>query len=108
MSLSQQADLGVLQMQILWLLGKKPSHGYDLMKQLSEIKRTKITQGTLYPTVAKLQKRGLVTAKTEGKRGKKTYSLTPEGKKLMADNCREFVTIFSGIISDYRCSGCKK
>lgn len=108
MSTNKHDDLGILQMQALWLLGKHPSHGYDLMRQLSEIKNAKITQGTLYPLLGKLQKRGLIASRTEGKRGKKTYHLTKTGKQIMTKNCAEFVTIFSGIISDYRCSSCKK
>lgn len=102
------AGLGVLEMQTLWLIGKGPSHGYELMKGLGKIKRTKITQGTLYPLLAKLKKKKLVKAGEATARGKITYSLTTEGKKVMRRNCGEFVEIFTGIIRDFRCSSCKR
>lgn len=101
-------DLGDLQMQILWFLGKKPAHGYELMKRLSEIKKTRITQGTLYPTVAKLEEMDLIRARKRGARGKKVFSLTPKGKRVMERNCAEFCKIFGGIFVDFYCCGCGK
>ena len=56
-------DLGILQMQILWLLNRKDTHGYELMKNLNEIKNTKITQGTLYPALQRLEELNLIKSK---------------------------------------------
>jgi len=96
-------DLGVLQMQILWLLNKKPSHGYSLLKDLRKIKRSKLTQGTLYPALASLERAHFIKAAKKGIRGKKVYSLTPRGRKAMLEACKEFVLIFSGIFGDFYC-----
>ena len=98
------ADLGLLQMQILWLLSNKPSHGYDLMRQLNEIKKTKITQGTLYPTMQKLV--GLEFVKSAEQDNRKVYTITAAGKKAMDSACNEFVDTFKGIIESYECKGC--
>lgn len=93
------SDLGILQMQILWLLENQPIHGYELMKRLNAIKNTKITQGTLYPTMQKLVSLGYVSSKTEGKR--KIYHLTTKGKNKMDSSCQEFVSMFKCIFERY-------
>lgn len=105
--LGRESDVGALQMQLLWLLSKKPAHGYELMKTLNAIKKTKVTQSTLYPALSALEKKGLVqSGKASGARGKKVYSLTGSGKRVMKQNCAEFVGIFKGIIADFYCPLC--
>lgn len=99
-------DLGLLQMQVLWILSKRPSHGYYLMDLLTRIKHSPITQGTLYPTLAKLEKLGLVTFHTEGPRGKKTYALTAKGRRVAQDTCREFMSTYQDIFYDFGCAKC--
>lgn len=99
-------ELGVLQMQILWLLSKKPTHGYELMHTLSKIKNARITQGTLYPALERLEEMGLVAgkkSKVRADRGKIVYSLTESGFREMSRNCKEFCLIFSGVFKDFYC-----
>lgn len=107
MSVKQHSDLGLLQMQILWILGRKPTHGYELMKKLNSIKTKKIEQGTLYPALQKLEEYGLIRVKETGGRGKKIYELTGEGQDVMIASCEEFSRTFSGIIVDFFCKSCK-
>jgi DNA-binding PadR family transcriptional regulator len=99
-------DLGLLQMQILWLLSKKPMHGYILMKELDELKRTKITQGTLYPTLQKLERLKLI--KSQKKDRTIVYHVTKNGKQAMRENCHDFCRTFSGIIHDFVCGKCNE
>jgi len=99
-------ELGVLQMQLLWLLSKKPTHGYELMRTLSKIKNTRITQGTLYPALERLEEMRLVAgkrSKARADRGKIVYSLTESGFREMDRNCKEFCLIFSGVFKDFYC-----
>lgn len=98
-----EIELGLLQMQILWLL-KKPTHGYCLMKELNELKKTKITQGTLYPTLQRLEELRLISSKIEQRR--KIYRLTTKGKKIMKDACKDFCQTFHGIFHDFVCDKC--
>lgn len=108
MSVSNHINLGLLELQVLWLLGKSPMHGYALMRELSGIKQQSITQGTLYPLLSKLLRKKLVSstrAKTGG-RFRKTYQLTALGKSVMEESCRQFVQVYSGVMYDYGCSGC--
>lgn len=100
-----EIELGLLQMQILWLLNKKATHGYELMKRLNEIKTTKITQGTLYPTLQRLEELKLIKSKERARR--KNYVLTPKGKKIMKNSCVDFCRTFHGIFEDFVCDKCK-
>lgn len=108
MSVNSHINLGLLELQVLWMLGKKPLHGYALMAALSAIKKHAITQGTLYPLLSKLSAKKLVSCKLsrEGHRARKTYQLTSYGKKVMEESCRQFVEVYSGMVLDYGCSGC--
>ncbi|MEM7819257.1 MAG: PadR family transcriptional regulator [Candidatus Aenigmatarchaeota archaeon] len=97
-------EIGILQMQILWLLNKKPIHGYELMKRLNEIKTTKITQGTLYPTLQKLEKLKLIKSRKNER--VIIYYVTSKGKKIMKETCDDFCRTFLGIIKDFVCLKC--
>ncbi len=96
---------GFLEMQILWVLHKHPSYGYELMKTLSELKGKKITQGTVYPTLAKLEKSGLLKSKKDGKRI--VYSITKKGDRTAKIMCEDFSKMFMGIFREFVCSKCK-
>lgn len=99
-------DLGMLQMQVLWLLEREPDHGYSLMKKLNDLKSTKIEQGTLYPLLQKLEKNGYIEVSDVGARGRKIYKITSSGKVVMKRNCEDFVFTFSDIFQDYKCKKC--
>lgn len=99
-----EIELGLLQMQILWLLSHRGTHGYELMKTLSGIKKTKITQGTLYPALQSLEKRGLIKRHENDR--KTVYSTTARGRKVMNETCMDFSRTFFGIFQSYVCEKC--
>lgn len=101
---ASEIELGILQMQILWLLSRKSTHGYELMKSLSILKGTSITQGTLYPTLKRLEELGLIKG-AEADR-KVVYHITAKGRKTINDSCLEFVKTFYGIFHDFACQSC--
>jgi DNA-binding PadR family transcriptional regulator len=87
---------GTLQTIILKVLkdnGKM--YGYEITQLVRELSgdRIQLTEGALYPALHKLEGEGLV--KTEviniGKRVRKYYTLTTEGKALAKDRVFEFV-----------------
>ena len=100
----REIELGLLQMQVLWLLSRKSTHGYELMKLLNAIKKTKITQGTLYPTLQALEKRDLIKRHDEDR--KSTYSITLKGRKVMNETCMDFSRTFFGIFQNFVCEKC--
>ncbi len=104
----KEDELGVLQMQILWLLEREPTHGYALMKKLNDIKKTKIEQGTLYPALQKLEGNGYIEVSDVGARGRKIYKVTLRGRTIMKKSCEDFVVMFSDIFQYYKCKKCGK
>jgi DNA-binding MarR family transcriptional regulator len=101
---TSEIELGMLQMQTLWILSRGPMHGYDLMKALSALKGTEITQGTLYPMLKRLEELGLIRSEDEGRRV--VNHITEKGKHVMSIACLDFVKTFYGIFHDYACKRC--
>ena len=89
----------MLEFAILGLLHEAPMHGYELRKRLFDMLGTlrAFSYGSLYPTLRRLLKAGLIvedtekevvddrTARSWGKRAKRVYKLTAEGKERFAE-----------------------
>lgn len=72
---------GVVQLVALHLCAE-PRYGYDLVRLLSAA-GFPVEEGTLYPILRRLEKQGLLTAEwqTDGKRPRKYYVLSEEGRQ---------------------------
>jgi PadR family transcriptional regulator PadR len=82
-----QLRKGLLELCIVNLLAKGELYGYDLVKQLAQIRGLVVTEGTIYPLLSRLRKMGLVTTRlVESPSGpaRRYYVLTPNGKRLRA------------------------
>ncbi|OPY28360.1 MAG: lineage-specific thermal regulator protein [Methanobacterium sp. PtaU1.Bin242] len=70
---------------ILGMIFLIPSHGYQLKKNIRETVNPyfKINNNVLYPTLSKMEKKGLIEGKEMHGKGinKKVYHITDEGKK---------------------------
>jgi DNA-binding PadR family transcriptional regulator len=66
----------------LCLLATGPKHGYDLMKDLEARLNRSISASNIYPFLNILIKNKLIKIKKTGKREKKIYILTEDGKKF--------------------------
>ncbi|MFI7677122.1 PadR family transcriptional regulator [Actinophytocola sp. NPDC049390] len=92
----------MLEFAILGLLHEAPMHGYELRKRLFDMLGTlrAFSYGSLYPTLRRLLKAGLIVeddereqdgvderaaARAWGKRAKRVYKLTAEGKERFAE-----------------------
>jgi DNA-binding PadR family transcriptional regulator len=87
---------GTLQTIILKVLkdhGKM--YGYEITQRVGERSdgRILLTEGALYPTLHKLEAEGLLKTETMniGKRVRKYYALTADGKAIAKDRVSEFV-----------------
>jgi len=87
---------GTLQTIILKVLkdnGKM--YGYEITQLVKELSvgRIVLTEGALYPTLHRLEAEGLLKTEvvTIGKRIRKYYTLTPEGKSLARERVNDFV-----------------
>lgn len=74
---------GFLKLIILKLLSKGPKHGYALMKDIERYteKEWEPSPGSIYPALRELEKEGLVSVKTSGRR--KLYEITPAGETAL-------------------------
>lgn len=70
-------------------------YGYELTQRVKELsgERIILTEGALYPTLHKLEAEGMLKTEvvTIGKRVRKYYSLTAEGKSLVKERVNELV-----------------
>jgi DNA-binding PadR family transcriptional regulator len=82
---SRMVEKGALKYVILDLLKDKPSHGYEIIKALEERFHGFYTPsaGSVYPTLQLLEDMGYVTSAERD--GKKTYTITDEGRKHLVD-----------------------
>src|SRR4051794_32446212 len=85
----KKSDLlqGTLDMLVLKIVALGPIHGYAIAQRLSRISREvlQVQQGSLYPALHRLEKRGLLSAKWQdvGGREAKFYSLTRTGRRQL-------------------------
>ncbi len=75
---------GDVRAAVLALLAEQPMHGYQIINEIAERSRGawKPSPGSVYPTLQLLADEGLILAEESG--GRKTYSLTPEGREVVA------------------------
>lgn len=73
---------GDVRAAVLALLAEKPMHGYQIIQQIEERSggSWKPSPGSVYPTLQLLADEGLIQA--EESNGRKTYSLTAEGREV--------------------------
>ena len=85
---------GEVRLALLSLLGERPQHGYELMKQLEERSggMYRASAGTVYPTLAQLQDEGLIVSDSED--GKRIYRLTDAGREELEENAETIEDIW--------------
>jgi transcriptional regulator len=86
----QKSDIlqGTLDVLILKIVALEPIHGYGIAQRIRQISKAvlQVQQGSLYPALHRLEKRGLLGAKwAEAETGHeaKFYSLTKAGRKQL-------------------------
>jgi transcriptional regulator len=88
-SSTQKSDLlqGTLDMLVLKIVALGPIHGYAIAQRINQISREvlKVQQGSLYPALHRLEKRGMLSADWREIAGReaKFYSLTRAGRKRL-------------------------
>ncbi|HEV2462343.1 MAG TPA: PadR family transcriptional regulator [Acidobacteriaceae bacterium] len=80
---------GTLDLLILKALALEPMHGWAVSERLQQVSREalQVTQGSLYPALHRLERRGWVKAQwatSENNRRARYYSLTAAGLKQLA------------------------
>lgn len=70
----------MLDFAILGLLMEGPRHGYELKRALGELGFWKVSFGSLYPALKRLEKRGAIEA-SAGTGRRKAYTITDHGRE---------------------------
>jgi len=83
----KEAQKGYIRVAVLILLNKKPSHGYEIMKEIKN--RTKgfwkPTPGGVYPILQKLEEKDYIEGKWGSQKNRKIkiYHITESGKVIL-------------------------
>lgn len=93
---------GTLDMLILQTLTVQPLHGYAIAQQIELLSDAVLTveQGSLYPALERLQKRGWVTSKWgESPTGRRAryYTLTAAGRRQLGEEISDFDRVLVAI-----------
>jgi DNA-binding PadR family transcriptional regulator len=88
---SPELKKGSTEMLILSLLEARPRHGYEIGKLIETRSGGRLTFAlpTLYPTLLRLENRGLIKGRWVEKAGERHrcfYRLTPPGRRALAEH----------------------
>ena len=80
---------GTLDLLVLKALGVAPMHGWGITERIQQWSNEvlQVNQGSLYPALTRLEKRGLIRAEwrtTENNRQARYYSLTAAGRRELS------------------------
>ena len=89
---SAELKKGSCEMLVLSLVDARPRHGYEIGKLIEQASggRLRFALPTLYPTLLRLENRGLIKGRWVEKPGERRrcfYRLTAEGRRVLADQC---------------------
>jgi DNA-binding PadR family transcriptional regulator len=83
----KEAQKGFIRIGVLILLNKKPSHGYEIMKEINNRSKGfwKPTAGGVYPILRDLEKSGYIKGEwqTQKNRKLKVYKITESGELIL-------------------------
>jgi len=100
--IAQGIKRGTAELAVLSVLEDGPLHGYEMARRIEEQTHgsLRFTLASLYPLLYRLEKRGWVRGawETSGSgRRRRSYRLTPQGKKELAPIRREWAELFRAL-----------
>ena len=101
---AQKSDLlqGTLDMLIMKVVALGPTHGYAIAQRLQQMSRDvlQVQQGSLYPALHRLEKRGWVRAEwaaSDTGRDARFYTLTRAGRKQLEEQSENWDRLSAAI-----------
>lgn len=99
--------LGITSLRILGAIREGVAYGLDIVQQ------TGMPSGTVYPTLGRLKKRGLVSARWEEQRiadqasrpRRRYYELTAEGREALAEGASQVADVAAELAAESGGSG---
>jgi DNA-binding PadR family transcriptional regulator len=96
--MGRNSDVDLL---LMGVLRHGPAHGYAIIAALRERSAGEFDfpEGTIYPALHRLERSGLVASEVELAQGRRrrTYALTPNGRKQFAVQRREWQRFATGM-----------
>lgn len=110
MSISDNLKRGTIELMLLTLLKEGDKYGYELSHDLEERSDGLyiIKESTMYPTLYRLQSKGLISDRQEKvgvRRTRVYYHLEPKGEAYLKEIHREYVSLNRGIFKVLGYSG---
>ena len=102
MSHDRELRKGSAELLILALLEDRDRHGYEIAKLIDERSdgALKFHVASLYPTLYRLERRGLIQGKwveRAGTRRRRFYHITGEGQKMLNSQRRSWNALFTAL-----------
>jgi PadR family transcriptional regulator PadR len=98
---SSQLLKGVLDMCLLALIAEEPSYGYEMVDKLERRGLELVSEGSIYPTLSRLQKAGFIEGyfvETGGSGPpRKYYRIAASGRKQLARWVEEWDRLSAGV-----------
>ncbi len=97
----------ILKAMVLKIIGEKPTHGYDIIKEVERRTngRWAPSPGSVYPALDDLEAKGWITCEEAERR--KLYTITPKGKEALGrfkakwmEYIREMTKFFETILEE--------
>ncbi len=97
---SSQVLKGVLDMCLLALIEDEPTYGYEMANKLQRRGLELVSEGSIYPILSRLQKRGYIEGyfvESAGGPPRKYYRIEPDGKEQLDRWTAEWKTVSAGV-----------
>jgi DNA-binding PadR family transcriptional regulator len=94
-------ELAFLKIHILYHSAKEAVFGIGLMEELA-CHGYEVSPGTLYPTLAKMEKAGFLTceARTVDHKQRKYYRITPDGEALLEGMKNKIMELYKEVVEE--------
>ncbi|MEV3988781.1 PadR family transcriptional regulator [Streptomyces sp. NPDC049837] len=103
---------GVLDLCLLSLIGERPRYGYEFVEALTESGLELVSEGSIYPLLARMERGGLVESyrapSSSGGAPRKYYRLTAAGEAELTRGravWREFTAQAGRVLADRKKTG---
>lgn len=91
---------GILDACLVELVAERDRYGYELAAALHEAGLPLVKEGSIYPLLARLQRRGLLTsyrAPASGGPPRRYYRVTPEGRAELEEARQVWAAVAAGV-----------
>jgi DNA-binding PadR family transcriptional regulator len=96
---------------VLSILGRGESYGYAIIKEVRDLSAGEMewADGMLYPVLHRLEKQGFITSRWERSecgRRRKYYRLREMGREVLAEQRRNWLTVYSTLQKSWEEAPC--